>query len=166
MDMTLTGVAGSLAFYLGLLIVASLHTRRIDTPAERKTFLFLGVGAGLTAFSSNILFARFGLMAPMPIAANALHTGIWIGCGFTYLWFATRESAWWKQFLIFVFTSFVVKYAEYRLLGTWDGDGFLGLGKGMFLYVLGWSAVDGLMPFLMTLGIRLVGRVVGGLALN
>jgi hypothetical protein len=118
------------------------------------------------AFFTNILLARIGLMEPMPAMYNGLHTALWIGFGFPYMWFGTRDAPVWKVFVIFLTTSFIVKYVEWHLFGTWEGDGFLGVGQGMFLYVLGWSAVDGFLPFLMSLGVKLLGRFVPGMALN
>jgi hypothetical protein len=164
--MSLTNIALCIAFYAALLVCTSLHRRTIATAAERKTFAILWVGAGSVAFFTNILLAKFGIMEPMPVAYNGLHTALWIGFGFPYMWFGTRDAPFWKVYVIFLTTSFIIKYVEYHLFGTWNGNGFLGLGSGMFWYVLGWSAVDGFLPVLMSLGVKLLGKFVPGMALN
>jgi len=66
-------------------------------------------------------------------------------------------------YTVFLVLSLIVKYAEQLLFGTWDGTSFLGIIPGNFGYILGWSAVDGCLPFVMAVGLRLVGRVIPGL---
>src|SRR5713226_3137762 len=65
-----------------------------------------------------------------------------------------------------VVNSLILKYVELNLFGTWNGDGFIGLGRGTFVYILGWAAVDGCLPFVMSLAMRLLGRFVPGMVLN
>lgn len=167
--MSMVNIVLCLVFYAALLICTSLHGRKIGTPEERKTFGLLWVGAGSVAFFTNILLAKIGWMVPMPALYNGLHTAVWIGFGFPYMWFGTRDAPWWKVFIIFTTTSFIIKYLEWHLFGTWEGDGFttfFTIGRGMFAYVLGWSVVDGFLPFLMTFGVKLLGRFIPGMALN
>jgi hypothetical protein len=155
-------IALLLLFYAALGAVMSLHGRKL-TKDERKTFLLLW-GAGFSiALVSNYLLFRIGAMTFLPWINNFLHTFFWIGLGFPYLYFGTRGRSPVVVFTVFLVLSLIVKYAEQLLFGTWDGTSFLGLIPGNFGYILGWSAVDGCLPFVMALGLRLVGKFVPGL---
>ena len=162
---TLDRILFLVLFYVALLVIVSLSGRRIETPEERRTFLVLFL-SGIVAFVSNNLLARIGWMTPLPVVNNALHSGLWIGIGFPYMWFMTRGKPAWKIFVVFLTTSLILKYVELHLFGTWDGDGFIGIGRGTFIYILGWSAVDGFLPFVMSLAVRLLGRFIPGLVRN
>ena len=159
---TLGKIALLLLFYAAMGAVMSLHGRRL-TADERKTFLLLW-GAGFSlALVSNYLLYRVGLMTFLPWINNFLHSFLWIGLGFPYLYFGTRGRSPVVVFTVFAVLSLIVKDAEQHLFGTWDGRSFLGVIPGNFGYILGWSLVDGCLPFVMALGLRLLGRFVPGL---
>ncbi len=162
---TLDRIVLLVLFYVALLVIAGLSGRRITTPEERRTFLVLAL-SGIVAFVSNNLLARIGWMTPLPVVNNLLHSGLWIGLGFPYMWFMTRGKPAWMIFVVFLTNSLILKYVELNLFGTWNGDGFIGLGRGTFVYILGWAAVDGCLPFVMSLAVRLLGRFVPGMVLN
>lgn len=154
-----------LLFYGALFIIISMHRVRL-TEAERRTFILLGVSGAIIAFVSNYLLYRLGVMSFLPWINNALHTFIWIGIGFPYLFLGTRENqSLVVQFILFLTFSVIVKYAEQLLFGTWEFGHFFYVFRGNFAYIVGWSAVDGLYPVLVPMGLRMAGRFVPGVVL-
>jgi hypothetical protein len=162
---TVERIALLLLFYAALGAVMSLPGRRL-TREERKTFLLLWAAGFSIALVSNYLLYRVGAMTFLPWINNFLHTFFWIGLGFPYLYFGTRGRSPVLVFTVFAILSLIVKYAEQLLFGTWDGSSFLGVIPGNFGYILGWSLVDGLLPFVMSIGLRLVGRFVPGIVVE
>lgn len=153
-----------LLFYAALFVVMSLHGRKIGS-AERKTFLLLWLGGFVIALGANYLLFRLGVMSFLPWINNFLHTFFWIGLGFPYLYFGSTDRSAVVRFVLFTTFSLIVKYAEQLLFGTWEADNFFRVFHGNFAYIMGWSTVDGSMPFVMALGLRLVGRWIPGLVL-
>jgi hypothetical protein len=159
---TLYRIGLLLVFYAMLGAVISLHGRRL-TSDERKTFLLLW-GAGFSiAIVANYLLFLAGAMTFLPWINNFLHTFLWIGLGFPYLYFGTRGRSPIIVFAVFCVLSLIVKYAEQLLFGTWEGTSFLGIIPGNLGYILGWSVMDGTMPFVISFGLPLVGKIVPGL---
>ena len=155
-----------LLFYGGLFLIIRCMYRTPLSTAERPTFLLLGVAGAITALIANYLLYRLGAMSFLPWPNNILHSFVWIGIGFPYLFFALRgRQPVVVQFLIFVLLSLIVKYAEQLLFGTWEMEHFLTLFPGNFAYILGWATMDGLYPVLIAAGLRVVGRFVPGLVL-
>jgi hypothetical protein len=155
-----------LAFYGGLFLIIRCMYRTPLTAVERPTFLLLAVCGALAALIANYLLYRAGLMSFLPWPNNILHSFVWIGIGFPYLFFAIRgRHPVIVQFLVFVVLSLIVKYAEQLLFGTWEQEHFLHVIPGNFAYILGWATMDGLYPVLIPPGLRLVGKFVPGLVL-
>lgn len=151
-----------LLFYAGLFLIISLHGLKM-TPAERKTFILLWPCGFVVAFVANYLLFRAGVMSFLPWLNNFLHTFVWIGIGFPYLWLGIRgRRSIVVQYLLFVVFSAIIKYIEQVLFGTWEHPNFFGI-PGNFWYILGWSTVDGTYPLLIPAGVRLAGKVVPGL---
>jgi len=155
-------IALILLFYAALFVVISISGRTL-TKDERKTFLLL-CGAGFSiAFITNFLLFKIGAMTFLPWINNFLHSFFWIGLGFPWLYFATRGRSPLVVFITFTTLSLVVKYIEQLLFGTWDGPNFLHIIPGNLGYILGWSLVDGCLPFVMSIGLKLLSRFVPGL---
>lgn len=113
----------------------------------RANFFFLfGLWAFLM-FTGNYLFYRLGVMAFLPWMNNLMHSVIWVGACLSWLYYCTYERPLWEQFLLFAFTSFVVKMAEYMLLGTWNMDRYLGIDSP-YAYIIVMSLVDGFYPII------------------
>jgi hypothetical protein len=155
-----------LLFYGGLFLIISLHGVKL-TSAERRTFLLLWVSGAVVAFVANYLLYLAGVMSFLPWINNFLHTAIWIGIGFPYLYFGIRgRRSLPVQFALFVMFSLIVKYAEQLLFGTWEFGHFFHVFKGNFAYILGWSTVDGTYPLLVPAGLRLAGRFIPGIVMS
>jgi hypothetical protein len=155
-----------LLFYASLFLIIRCMYRTPLTSAERPTFLLLGAAGAVTALVANYLLYRLGLMSFLPWVNNIMHSFLWIGIGFPYLFFALRgRQPVLVQFLVFVVLSLIVKYAEQLLFGTWEQGNFLHLFRGNFAYILGWATMDGLYPVLIPAGLRLAGKFVPGLVL-
>jgi hypothetical protein len=158
-------VIGVLAFYLAIFLIIRGAFKRTIEPVERRTFLFIWVGAGIAAFSANYLLYLAGQMSFLPWVNNFIHTFIWIGFVLGWLYLGVREDQpMWFQFLIFAFLSLIVKGCEQILLGTWEKEEvFFGLLEGNGAYVLFWSTFDGLVPIMLLWGLRLASRRIPGL---
>jgi len=64
---------------------------------------------------------------------------------------------------LFATFSLIVKYGEQLAFGTWEHGHFFGI-QGNFTYVLGWSLLDGLLPFVIRAGLHVLARLgVNGL---
>jgi hypothetical protein len=153
-------VLGIYALLFGL--VWLLFRPRIER-FERTTALAIAGVWAVSVFIANYLLYRVGAMSFLPWVNNFLHTFIWIGICLTALYFGVRETTpMWQQFLLFFAFSFVVKYAEQWLFGTWEHDNFFGIPSN-FAYVLGWSLADGTYPVLTRFVLRRMARGVPGL---
>jgi len=162
-DVTPLRVLAVLAVYALLLgLIWLLFRPRIER-YERPTALAIAAVWAVSVFVANYLLYRAGAMSYLPWVNNFLHTFIWIGICLTALYFGVRETLpMTQQFLLFFAFSFVVKYAEQWLFGTWDHDNFFGI-PGNFVYVLGWSLADGTYPMLTRFVLRRVAAGVPGL---
>jgi hypothetical protein len=128
----------------------------------RCTFWVLFWGWAPTVFVGNYLFYRLGLMSFLPWANDFLHTFVWIGLCLGFLYTASRHLPSWHQFLLFAIYSYITKRAEQELLGTWEHGHFFGI-PGNEAYIIGWSLMDGLYPFISRAGLALLARLAPGL---
>ena len=127
----------------------------------RKTFRILAIGWGLGVFVGNYAFFRFGIMGFLPWLNNAFHTFIWIGLCLSFLYAGCYRRPIWEQCALFVIFSFIVKVAERAILETWVFHHFFGI-PGEWSYIVGWSLMDGLYPFISIFGLRLAARYTRG----
>ena len=142
---------------------------RTLTKDERKTFLLL-CGAGFSiAFVTNFLLFRIGAMTFLPWINNFLHSFFWIGRRVPYwLYFATRGRS---PLVVFITDSprwsLVVKYIEQLLFGT--------MGRSQLpphhprkprLHPRLVAGGHGCLPFVMSIGLKLLSRFVPGLVVE
>lgn len=159
-------ILGILSLYLALYIVIRALKKHQTDPGERKTFLVTGPLWASLVFVGNYGFYRMGIMSFIPWFLNFQHTFIWIFLCLTPLYLNTRTTQpFWVQVILFSVFSFIVKYAEQMLFGIWELNHFMFVFKGNFAYVLGWSLMDGLYPWITNTGLRIIGRFVPGLVL-
>jgi hypothetical protein len=149
-----------LAVYGALFIVMRYANERVELNF-RKTFWILFVGWGVGVFLGNYLFYRLGIMSFLPWLNNFLHTFIWIGLCLSFLYAGAYRKPLWEQFALFAIFSFIVKWAEHTILGTWELDHFFFI-KGNLAYILGWSLMDGLYPIISAFGLKLVSKFMTG----
>jgi hypothetical protein len=159
---TPTRVLGVLAFYAAVFVIIRLARERVE-PFERRTFVAIGLAWAVPVFAANYLLYRAGVMSFLPWVNNFMHSFLWIGFCLTWLYLGVRGSQpMVLQFVLFTTFSLIVKYAEQKLLGTWELDNFFGI-EGNGAYVLGWSLADGTYPLLTLYGLRLAARFIPGL---
>ena len=113
----------------------------------RSSFIFLVAVWAFLMFTGNYLFYRLGVMSFLPWLNNFLHSFVWVGFCLGWLYYCTYERPLWEQFILFAFTSFVVKMAENMLLGTWHMETYLGI-KNPYAYLIAMSLVDGFYPLI------------------
>jgi hypothetical protein len=145
------GANNSLPDYLLVLLIYGLMFLLIRYPKPklelnyRSTYFFLVALWAFLMFTGNYLFYLFGVMAFLPWLNNLLHSIIWVGICLGWLYYCTHERPVWEQFILFAFTSFIIKIAENGILGTWDKDSYLGI-KSSYAYIIAMSVVDGFYP--------------------
>ena len=128
----------------------------------RRTWWTLFFGWGFGTLIGNYLLYRAGVMSFLPWLDNGCHTLIWIGLCLGFMYAEAHKRPLWEQFALFAIFSFIVKWAENTILGTWEHDNFFGI-PGNIAYITGWSLADGLYPLLSVAGLKLASRFIGGL---
>ena len=98
-------------------------------------------------FTGNYFFHLFGVMSFLPWANNLIHSFIWVGLCLGWLYYCTHQRPLAEQFILFAFTSFIVKMAEHMLLGTWSMERYLGIDHPL-AYLIAMSIVDGFYPII------------------
>ena len=127
----------------------------------RVTFKVLSIGWGFGVLIGNYLCYLIGIMSFLPWLNNILHTLLWIGFCLSFLYAGCYRQPMLEQCALFFIFSFIVKWAERTILGTWELDHFLFI-QGNLAYILGWSILDGLYPPISIGGLKLVGKFVDG----
>ena len=157
-------IIGILVIYLMLFMTIKGFRNGGLQSKEMKTYWLIGILWGLGVFIGNFVLYKIGVMSFTPWILNGLHTFIWIGLVLSYLYITTRmQTPIWRQVLYFIVFSFIVKYAEKIIFNSWEHDHFFWVFKGNFAYILGWSIMDGLYPFITKFGLRLLSRRMSGL---
>jgi len=147
------GAGNSIVCYLLVLMVYLLMFLFIRYPKPvvelnfRGNFKFLALVWIVLMFSGNYLFFRLGVMSFLPWLNNFIHCFLWIGICLTWLYYASNHRPSWELFIHFSFTSFIIKMAEHKILGSWSKDSFLGINSP-YAYVIAMSLVDGFYPII------------------
>ena len=131
----------------------------------RRTYWILYFGWSVSVFAGNYLFFKLGIMSFLPWLNNFAHTFIWIGLCLGFLYAGAYRKPLWEQFALFAIFSFIVKWAEHEILGTWELDHFFFV-QGNLAYIVGWSLLDGLYPVISAIGLRIISKYVRGVITN
>lgn len=164
---TFLGIGNTLIDYFLVLLAygAMFMVMRYANPYVelnfRKTYWILYGGWGFGVLIGNYLCYLIGIMSFLPWLNNLLHTLVWIGACLSFLYAGCYRHPVWEQCMLFVIFSFIMKVAERMLLGTWELDHFFGI-PGNITYIVGWSLMDGLYPFISVAGLRFVSRFTRG----
>ena len=157
------GTGNSLLDYALELLIYGLMYLLIRYPKPKlelnytANYIFLVVLWAFLMFTGNYLFYRLGVMAFLPWLNNLLHSVIWVGACLGWLYYTTYERPLWEQFVLFAFTSFIIKMAEYFILGTWNMESYLGI-QSPYAYIIVMSLVDGFYPVISRWVIRWMGK--------
>src|SRR3954469_1913290 len=125
------GPGNSLDYYGDVMVIYALLSilmRYGNSRVEysfQKSRLVLGIGWSVFVFFGNYGFYKMGLMSFLPWFNNLTHTFIWIGVFLSFLYAGCYRRPVWEQCALFSIFSFIVKYAERQILGTWEQDHFL-----------------------------------------
>jgi hypothetical protein len=149
-----------LIVYAFLFVIMRYASRRVELNF-RKTFWILLWGWAVGVFIGNYLFYIIGIMSFLPWLNNFFHTFIWIGLCLTFLYAGCYKNPLWEQFLLFAIFSFIVKAAERYFLGTWELPYFFFI-DGNAAYIIGWSLMDGLYPFISMFGLKVISKYSEG----
>jgi hypothetical protein len=150
-----------LAVYAALFLVMR-HAHQSVELNFRRTYWTLYFGWAVSVFFGNYLFYKIGIMSFLPWVDNFLHTFIWIGLCLGFLYAGSYFKAFWEQFALFAIFSFLVKWAEHQILGTWEFGHFFFI-QGNIAYIVGWSLMDGLYPLLSAIGLKFISRFMEGI---
>ena len=147
--------------YGALFIVMRAIHPRIDDDFRRR-YVALGIGWFIGTFIGNYVLYRMGAMSFLPWLNNFCHTFIWIGLCLGFMYGGVYRRSGLEQFALFAIFSFIVKWGEFTVLGTWEHDHFFFI-QGHVAYLIGWSLADGLYPMISVFGLRLLGQFVVGM---
>jgi hypothetical protein len=148
----------ALVVYLMMALLMRYGRAHVEL-SYRYTRTFVALTLGPIVFVANWLLYCAGVMSFLPWVGNALHALVWVGIGLSFLYAGARAHPLWEQCALFAIFSFVVKVAEHLILGTWELDNFFGI-PGQTTYMIGWSALDGLLPVVIPLVLRQVRRAL------
>jgi hypothetical protein len=129
---------------------------KLELNYKANYFFLVGLWAFLM-FTGNYLFYRLGVMSFLPWANNFIHSFLWVGICLGWLYYCIHERPMWEQFLLFAFTSFIVKMAENMLLGTWDLESYFGINS-KYAYIITMSIVDGFYPIISLWLLKALGK--------
>lgn len=159
----LLGINNSLLDYLLVVAIYGLMFLLIRYPKPalelnyRGNYLFLVLLWAFLMFTGNYLFYRLGVMSFLPWLNNLLHSFVWVGICLGWLYYCTHERPMWEQFILFAFTSFIIKMTEHWVLGTWSMDSYFGI-KSPYAYIVAMSIVDGFYPVISAFVIKALGK--------
>ena len=160
---TILGSGNSIFNYLLVLAVYFLMFLFIRYPKPavelnyRGNFYFLAGVWFVLMFTGNYFFHLLGLMSFMPWLNNFIHSALWIGVCLTWLYYCSHERPMPEQFILFTFSSFIIKMAEHQILGTWSMDAYLGV-KHPLAYLVAMSLVDGFYPIISNFLLKWIAR--------
>ena len=157
---TLGSYALVIAVYAALFVVIRYAGGRVELNFVR-TYWVLFFGWALGVFVGNYLFYRLGVMSFLPWLNNFIHTFVWIGLCLGSLYAGAHGKPALEQFALFAIFSFIVKWAEHEILGTWEMDRFFFI-RGNLAYITGWSLMDGLYPVISAFGLGVISKFVRG----
>jgi hypothetical protein len=152
-----------LVVYGSLFLVMRYANPRMEL-SFRKTYWTLFWGWGIGVAIANYLLFRAGFMSFLPWVNNFFHTFIWIGLCLGFMYAKAHKHPLWEQFALYAIFSFIVKWAEQTILGTWEHTHFFGI-QGNLAYVIGWSLADGLYPVVSVVGLKLVSKFIKDLVI-
>jgi hypothetical protein len=145
------GTGNSIVDYLTVLLIYGLMFLLIRYPKPvvelnfRGNFRVLAIVWFVLMFTGNYFFYRLEVMSFLPWLNNFIHCSLWIGVCLTWLYYAASHRPVWELFILFSFTSFIIKMAEHKILGTWSRGSFLGINSP-FAYIIVMSLADGFYP--------------------
>lgn len=157
------GAGNTLADYALVLLIYGLMFLLIRYPKPnlelnyRSNYFFLVVLWAFLMLTGNYLFYRLGVMAFLPWLNNAVHSIVWVGACLGWLYYTAHRRPIWEQFILFAFTSFIVKMAEFSILGTWSMERYLGI-ESPYAYIIVMSLVDGFYPIISKWVIAALGK--------
>ena len=157
------GANNSILDYALVLLIYALMFLLIRYPKPKlelnykANYFFLVALWAFLMFTGNYLFYRLGVMAFLPWMNNLIHSCLWVGFCLGWLYYTTYERPLWEQFILFAFTSFIVKITENWLLGGWSMDSYLGI-QSPYAYIIAMSIVDGFYPIISRWVINWLGK--------
>ena len=150
MDKILGPSAGIGDYALVLLIYALIfllvwYPKRTLELNSRNAFKLLYIFWSLFIFGGNYIGYLTGAMSFLPWLNNLLHSFIWVGFALTWLYFSSRDLPWYYRCFLSGMFSFIIKYSEHLILGSWSFDPYLSI-HGPYAYLIFMSLVDCLYP--------------------
>jgi hypothetical protein len=137
-------------FIYGLVFLLIFYTKNKIELNERTSFLVLYIFWSLAMFIGNYIGFLCGVMAFLPWLDNLMHSFGWVGFGLAWLYFSSRGLPWYYRFFLSGMFSFLIKFAEHLILGTWTFDPYF-FFTGAYAYIVIMAIVDGFYPLVSDL---------------
>ncbi|HTR28574.1 MAG TPA: hypothetical protein VMH27_04860 [Puia sp.] len=145
-----------LLIYL-LVFLLVWYPRRTIELNERNAFTLLFIFWFVVIFTGNYLGYLAGVMSFLPWLDNFMHSLLWVGIALTWLYFSTLGLPWYYRCFLSGMYSFIIKYAEHTILGTWTVDPYFSF-TGPYAYIIIMALVDCLYPPVSDLLLKLVSK--------
>jgi hypothetical protein len=145
------GIGGTPLAYLLVLLIYVLVFLLVKYPRNtielnsRNSFLLLYLFWSIVIFVGNYIGFLLGVMAFLPWLNNLIHSFIWVGFVLTWLYFASRSLPWYYRCFLAGMSSFIIKYSEHSILGTWTFVPYLSF-TSPYAYIIVMALVDCLYP--------------------
>jgi hypothetical protein len=132
---------------------------------SRTGFWVLYFFWSLAMFFGNYIAFKIGFMAFLPWLDNFIHSFGWVGLGLGWLYFSSLDLPWYYRFFLASMFSFIIKFFENFILGTWLFDPWF-FFTGKYAYIIAMSALDGLYPILSDILLKALHKKFPSVYLN
>jgi hypothetical protein len=145
------GASCTLSDYLLVLFIYLLvfllvwYPKRTVELNSRSSFLVLYLFWSVAMFAGNYIGYLLGFMAFLPWLDNFMHSFLWVGFALAWLYFSSTGLPWYYRFFLAGMFSFLIKFSENFILGTWAFDPYF-FFTGKYAYIIIMALVDGFYP--------------------
>jgi hypothetical protein len=143
---TLVDYLVTLGIYLLIYLLVRYPQRGIELNF-RSSFITLYIIWSLAMFSGNYFGYLGGVMSFLPWLNNFIHSFGWVGFVLAWLYMTTRKLPMLYRFFLSAMFSFIIKFSENMILGTWSFDPYF-FFEGKYAYLIIMSIVDGFYPLI------------------
>jgi hypothetical protein len=140
-----------------LVFLLIFYPKRTIELNSRNSFIVLYIFWSLAMFGGNYIGYRLGLMSFLPWLNNFIHSFGWVGFCLGWLYFSSRGLPWYYRFFLSAMFSFIIKFSEHSILGSWTFDPYF-FFTGSYAYIIIMSVVDGFYPLISDLLLRILNK--------
>ena len=134
----------------GLIFLLVWYPKRKIELNSRCSFIVLYIFWSVAMFAGNYFGYLLGFMAFLPWLDNFIHSFGWVGFALAWLYFSTTGLPWYYRFFLSAMFSFIIKFSENFILGTWTFDPYF-FFTGKYTYIIIMALIDGFYPLVSDL---------------